>query len=93
MPNNQSAKSALRKSLVNRERNRGRKSAMRTSIKRTLAAIEAKDLETAQASLVTAYKLIDKNAKWNQLHANTAARRKSKLAAAVNALKKEAATS
>ncbi|RMH01088.1 MAG: 30S ribosomal protein S20 [Planctomycetota bacterium] len=83
MPNTKSAKRALKRSLVRRERNRGRKSAMRTWIKRTLAAVEEGNQEEAQRCLVQAQKMIDKNVKWHQIHANTAARRKSRLARAV----------
>ena len=87
MPNTPSAKSSLKKSLKRRERNRGRRSAMRTWIKRTLTAVEEKDLEGAEKHLEMATKMIDKNVKWNQMHANTAARRKSVLARAVNGLR------
>ncbi|KAA3609609.1 MAG: 30S ribosomal protein S20 [Planctomycetota bacterium] len=87
MPNTQSAKKEQKKSLVRRERNRARKSSMRTWIKRTMAAVEAQDLETAEKSLTEAVKLIDKNAKWSQIHANTAARRKSRLMRAVNSIR------
>ena len=87
MPNTPSAKNALKKSLKRRERNRGRRSSMRTYIRRTLDAVQENDLETAEKNLSLATKLIDKNVKWNQLHGNTAARKKSKLAEAVNGLR------
>lgn len=83
MPNTQSAMGALRRSVVRRELNRGRKSAMRTWIKKTLTAIEAGDREEAQKCLLEAQALIDKNVRWNQIHANTGARRKSQLTKAV----------
>jgi small subunit ribosomal protein S20 len=88
MPNTKSAKADLTLNAIRREHNRGRKSSMRTAIKKTLIAIEAGDVATAEASLLAAQKIIDKNVKWNQLHANTGARRKSSLARAVAALKK-----
>lgn len=87
MPNTKSAKKELRKDRLKRVRNRGRKSSMRTWIKRTMTAVEQNDLETAEKSLVEAVKMIDKNAKWNQIHDNTAARRKSQLTRAVNSLR------
>ena len=83
MPNTPSAKAELKKGLKRRERNRGRRSTMRTWIKKTLEAIEEKDLESAEKSLLMANKLIDKNVKWNQLHQNTAARKKASLTRAV----------
>ena len=90
MPNTPSAKADLRKSRARREVNRGRKSAMRTVIKKIDAAIDAGDLETAELQLGLAQKLIDKNVRWNQVHQNTAARRKSHLQKAVNALRANA---
>jgi small subunit ribosomal protein S20 len=87
MPNTPSALASLKKSLKRRERNRGRRSAMRTWIKRTNDAIEEGNLENAEKSFLMATKMIDKNVKWSQLHGNTAARKKSHLAAAVNALR------
>ncbi len=87
MPNTPSAKADLKINAQRREHNRGRKSAMRTAVKQTLAAVEAGDLAAAETSLVLAQKMIDKNVKWNQLHANTASRRKSSLTRAVAALR------
>jgi len=87
MPNTPSAKASLKKSLKRRERNRGRRSAMRTWIKRTMDAVEEGNLENAEQNLVMATKLIDKNVKWNQMHSNNAARKKSILSRAVNGLR------
>ena len=87
MPTTPSAKKDLIRSGQRRERNRGRKSAMRTWIKKTVAAVDAGNVEDAEKSLAEAYRQIDKNTKWNQIHANTAARRKSKLAGIVANLK------
>ena len=60
---------------------------MRTWIKKTLVAVDSGNLEEAEKHLVQAYRHIDKNTKWNQIHANTAARQKSKLAGMVATLK------
>ena len=87
MPNTPSAKAEMKKSLKRRERNRGRRSAMRTWIKKTMVAIEEFNIEEAEKSFQLATKLIDKNVKWNQLHQNTAARKKARLARALNAVK------
>lgn len=87
MPNTPSAKASLKKSLKRRERNRGRRSAMRTWIKRTMDSVEEGNLESAETNLVMATKMIDKNVKWNQMHSNNAARKKSILARAVNTLR------
>lgn len=90
MPNTPSAKAELKKDQKRRERNRGRRSAMRTWIKKTMVAIEEQNVEEAEKHFVLATKLIDKNVKWNQLHQNTASRKKARLARALNALKASA---
>lgn len=87
MPNTPSAKASLKKSLKRRERNRGRRSVMRTWIKRTMDAVQEGNLESAESHFAMATKLIDKNVKWNQMHGNNAARKKSHLAQAVNSLR------
>ena len=87
MPNTKSAKASLKKSLKRREVNRGRRSAMRTFIAHTLENVEANNLEAAEANLKMACKLIDKNFKCNQLHPNTAARKKSIWARAVSSIR------
>ena len=87
MPNTPTAKAELRKSLKRNLRNRSRRSLMRTWIKKTLQAVEEKNLAAAEQGLRMASQLIDKNVKWNQLHANTAARKKSNLARTVKRLK------
>lgn len=87
MPNTPSAKAEQKKDAKRRERNRGRRSAMRTWVKKTLTAVEEGNLEAAETSFVMACKLIDKNVKWNQLHQNNGARKKSALQKVVNSLK------
>ena len=47
MPNTPSAKAELKKDQKRRERNRGRRSAMRTWIKKTMVAIEEQNVEEA----------------------------------------------
>ena len=59
MPNTPSAKAALKKSTKRREVNRGRRSAMRTYVKRTMDAVAENDVETAEKNLTLATKLID----------------------------------
>jgi small subunit ribosomal protein S20 len=87
MPNTPTARAELRKSLNRRERNRGRRSAMRTAIKNVLESIAERNLGQAESQLKVATAWIDKNVKWNQLHANTAAHKKSQLARAVQGLR------
>lgn len=87
MPNTPTAAAELRKSLKRRDRNRSRRSTMRTFIAKTLKAAEEKNLPEAEANLRKAEQAIDKNVKWKQLHANNAARKKARLARVVNRLK------
>ncbi len=71
-----------------RLRNRARKSESKTLSKKVLVTVEelmesgGKDLETVDAQLADAYSAIDKAVSKNILHANTGARRKSRLAKA-----------
>ena len=81
-------KSAKKRVLVNRkkaERNKSIKSAVKTSIRKVEAAIEAKDKEAASAAL-NAISTIDKAASKGVYHKNTAARKVSRLSKAVNTL-------
>lgn len=83
MPNNKQALKRLRQDEKRRLLNKGIRSSMRTAIKRVLRAENA---EQGAALLPLATKRIDKAAKTNIIHANAAARYKSRLAKRVNAL-------
>ena len=54
--------------------------------KRVLVAVETKEVEAANAALSVAYKELDKAVSKGIMKKNTASRRKSRLAAKVNAL-------
>ncbi len=82
MTNSKQAAKRLRQSEQRREANKKTRSAMRTAIKQVLNASSA---EEAQKVLPTAMKRIDKAAKLNVIHDNTAARYKSRVARAVTA--------
>tara|TARA_B100000029_G_scaffold57128_1_gene51737 strand:+ start:2375 stop:2638 length:264 start_codon:yes stop_codon:yes gene_type:complete len=84
MPNSISAKKSHRQSLKRRARNRGQRSALRTSIRKVREAVASGDLEGAQGLLVSATKRIDQAAAKNLIHANKAARTKSRLAKLIN---------
>ncbi len=80
-------KSAKKRILVNRtkaERNKMIKSSVKTSVKKVRAAIETKDKQAAQAALLAATSTIDKAASKGVFHKNTASRKISRLAKAVN---------
>ena len=77
MPNIASAKKNMRKSRAATVRNRAQRSALRTALKKA----KAPDA-TADAKL-TATRLLDRAARKGLIHANNAARNKSKLSRAI----------
>ncbi len=80
-------KSAKKRILVNRtkaERNKAIKSGVKTAVKKVNAAIEAGDKVAASAALLNATSTIDKATSKGVYHKNTASRKVSRLAAAVN---------
>ena len=83
MPNTKSAKKRLRQSLERRTKNRAVKSALRTQMRKVREAAEAGELERAQSELRRAFKKLDQAAAKGVIHPNSAARRKSRLNAAV----------
>lgn len=86
MANIASAKKRARQSENNRLRNKSAMSAMRTGIKKVETAIEAGDKEAAQAAFKGAASLIDRVQQKGVIHANNAARKKSRLNKRVAAL-------
>ena len=82
MPTLKSAKKRLRKALQQRLRNRGVMSTMRGAIKRVR---QAPDAGAARAALSSAVSIIDRTVHKGVLHANTAARYKSRLTRLVQA--------
>lgn len=76
MPHSRSAKKRMRQNETARDRNRSKASAMKTAIRRVDEAVAAGDGEAVKTAVTNAYKRIDKAAKENVIHANTAARRK-----------------
>lgn len=96
MPNTDSAKRALRKMERRRAKNRHERSTLRTSVKKvrtTAAAVPtgAAKLEDAKAVLQLAIKRLDQSAAKHLIHANKAARDKSRLMKLVNKLAAPAA--
>jgi small subunit ribosomal protein S20 len=83
MPNTANAKKALRKSEQRRLRNRSRRSALRTTLKRVRSAVEAGNQEAAQDAFRLACKKLDQSAAKNLIHKNAAARTKSRLSALI----------
>jgi small subunit ribosomal protein S20 len=77
MPHSLSAKKRVRQTEKRALANRSKSSAMKTAIRRVEEAAAEGDEAKLNAAVVTAYSRIDKAAKANIIHANTAARRKS----------------
>lgn len=86
MANIKSAEKRHRQSLERRERNRARRSRMRTAVKKLRSVIDAGDAAQAQALLTPTLSEIDATAQKGVIHANTAARYKSRLSRAVAGL-------
>ncbi|MBI1732950.1 MAG: 30S ribosomal protein S20 [Gammaproteobacteria bacterium] len=86
MANIASAKKRARQSEVNRQRNAGARSMLRTCIRKVVVAIEKGDKEGARTALVAAVPVIDRMAGKGIIHRNKAARHKSRLSARIQAL-------
>lgn len=83
-----SAAKRLRQSLGRRMRNRMSKSSSKTAIRKFETAIQAKDKATAATQLIEVQKLLDTAAGKGIMHKNMVARKKSRLAHALNSLSK-----
>jgi small subunit ribosomal protein S20 len=83
MARNPSAMKRHRQSEVRRLRNRAAKSTIRTFSKKAIAAAEQGDFAAADKYQKVVQSLVDSAAKGSTLHKNSAARRKSRLAARI----------
>ncbi|SIQ84540.1 SSU ribosomal protein S20P [Alkalispirochaeta americana] len=81
-----SAAKRYRQSEKRRILNKSVRSRVRTSVKRVLDAVEQNDQAAAEGALRDFAKLVDTAAGKGVYHANTAARKKSRLARKVNSL-------
>lgn len=86
MPNIKSSIKSVKTDAERRAQNFTVKTQIRTATRKTVDAVEAGKVEDAKQALVHATSVIDKAASKGILHKNTAARKKSKLAAKVNSL-------
>ena len=86
MANTISALRRHKQSDVRRKHNHAIKGALRSQMKKVLAAVEKNDAEASRKELVNAYRLIDRAAVKGIIHRNNAARKKSRLSARVNAV-------
>ena len=86
MANIKSAKKRAIQAEKNRQHNASMRSMMRTYIKKTVALIAEKKKEEAQTAFVQMTKVLDNYARKGLIHANKAARHKSRLSAQIKAL-------
>ena len=86
MPSIGSAKKRMRQDLARRERNRHRRSMVKTQSRKFLEAVHDEDLVRAKQEYRSVTKLLDQTAAKGTYHRNTVARRKSRLAARLNTL-------
>ena len=90
MPNSISAKKRLRQNVTRRSINRSFKSAMRTQLRKVREAVQAGDADTAEQEFRLAVKKLDQAGARNIIHANKAARTKSRLQKAIKGVKSAA---
>lgn len=80
MPRSKSAKKRLRQGERRGLRNQSRKSRTKTAVKRFERALASGEVEAAEAALRAASSEIDRAARRNVFHPNSAARKKSRMA-------------
>jgi len=86
LANSAQARKRARQAETHRQNNAGRRSMMRTYIKKVLSAVEAGNKENAQTAYNEAVPVIDRAANNGLIHKNKAARYKSRLNVQVKAL-------
>lgn len=87
MAHSLSAKKRIRQNAKKRTINRARKSQVKTQTKRFEEALHAGDVDAASQQYHQTVKKLDKVASTSTVHKKTAARKKSRLAKKLNALK------
>jgi small subunit ribosomal protein S20 len=86
-----SAKKRIRQNTKRRAINRGRRSNLKTRLRTCDETLQHGKVPEAESAVCAACKTLDREANRGTLHPNAAARRKSRLARRVNALKNKAA--
>jgi small subunit ribosomal protein S20 len=82
-----SSKKRIRQNETHNLRNKARKSAAKTQMKKVLDTVKGGDATKAEKELSEAYKLLDKCGEHNTYHPNKTGRMKSALARKVKSLK------
>jgi small subunit ribosomal protein S20 len=86
MPNIASAKKRMRQDAVRRDRNRTRRSKLRTSLRKLNEAIESGDMDSVRESWREAQSMLDRTAQSGVIHRNLAARKKARLSRRISQL-------
>lgn len=87
MANTPQAKKRARQAEGRRVHSASQRSAMRTAIKKTIAAVESGDYEAANTAYVAMVPMLDRAATHGIIHQNKASRHKARLNTRVKALK------
>ena len=87
MAHSLSAKKRIRQNERRRARNRARKVVLKDSVKSFMSAIAGGDVAKAETELRNTTRRLDKVAAKGTIHKNTAARKRSRLAKRLNALR------
>ncbi len=90
MPNIQSAKKRVKTNEKRRIINRSRRHVVKTQVRKFLEAVHDREVDKATEEFRRVTKILDQTAAKGTMHKNTVARRKSRLAARLNALVAEA---
>jgi small subunit ribosomal protein S20 len=85
-----SAKKRVRQNLKRRARNRARKSAVRETVKAFTGVLAGTDVAKAETEFRKVVQKLDRTAAKGTIHKNTAARKRSRLAKRLNAMKAKA---
>jgi small subunit ribosomal protein S20 len=86
LANSAQARKRARQAETHRQRNAAQRSTYRTAIKKVLKAIRAGDKSAATEAYQTAVRIIDRSAGKGLMHANKAARHKSRLNGHIKAM-------
>jgi small subunit ribosomal protein S20 len=84
MPNHKSAEKRVRQNEKRRQINRGHRTKVRTYIKKLRSALDSEEKQQIDQMLPEAISVIDKSVQKGVLHANAAARYKSRLTVSAN---------
>lgn len=87
MAHSLSAKKRIRQTAKRRARNRARKEVVKIETKALTAALVAGDVGKAEEQFKKVVQKLDRTAAKHTIHKNTAARKRSRLAKKINALK------